>query len=50
MFMGGYLMQGMQPNNKWFYGVYAAGCVLTALAGVFLHQSGFYLTMEIGFK
>lgn len=40
MFMGGYVMQSMQPNNKWFYGLYVAGCVLTVLAGVFFYQSG----------
>jgi len=40
MFMGGYIMQSMQPNNKWFYGLYVAGCVLTVLAGVFFYQSG----------
>lgn len=48
VFMGGYIMQSMQPNNKWFYVVYVAGCVLAVLAGVFIHQSGFFI--QVGFK
>jgi len=40
VFMGGYVMQHMQPNNKWFYAVYVAGCVLAVLAAVFFYQTG----------
>jgi len=40
VFMGGYVMQSMQPNNKWFYGVYVADCVLAVLACVFFYQTG----------
>ena len=40
VFMGGYVMQHMQPNNKWFYGVYMAAVVLAVLAVVFFYQTG----------
>lgn len=40
VFMGGYVMQHMQPNNKWFYGVYMAAGALAVLAGVFFYQTG----------
>ena len=46
VFMGGYVMQHMQPNNKWRYAVYIASGVLAALAGVFYYQTG--LTIELG--
>ncbi len=46
VFMGGYVMQHMQPNNKWRYGVYMAACALAVLACVLYYQSG--LTVELG--
>tara|TARA_R110002096_G_scaffold228856_1_gene418350 strand:+ start:432 stop:665 length:234 start_codon:yes stop_codon:yes gene_type:complete len=46
VFMGGYVMQHMQPNNKWRYAVYIASVVLAVLAGVFYYQTG--LTFELG--
>jgi hypothetical protein len=44
--MGGYVMQHMQPNNKWRYVVYIASAALAILAGVFYLQTG--LTMGLG--
>lgn len=40
VFMGGYVMQHMQPNNKWRYAAYIASGVLAVLAGVFYYQTG----------
>ena len=40
VFMSGYVMQHMQPNNKWRYAAYAASGVLAAFAAVFYYQSG----------
>lgn len=41
VFMSGYVMQHMQPNNKWFYVVYVAASALGVLALVFFCQLDF---------
>lgn len=42
--------KALQPNSKCHVFIMLVSFALAALAGVFLHQSGFYLTVEIGFK
>ena len=49
VFLGGYFMQHLQPNNKWFYVVYVAASALAVLAGVFLYLSGFRVSFEMFF-
>jgi len=43
-------VKALQPNSKRHVFIMLVSCVLAALAGVFLHQSGFYINLEIGFK
>jgi len=40
--------KALQPNSKRHVFIMFVSCVLVALAGVFLHQSGFFI--QVGFK
>jgi len=42
--------KSMQPNGKCHIFIMLVSFALAVLAGVFLHQSGFYINLEIGFK
>ena len=48
VFMGGYWMQHMQPNDKFRYVAYVVAGVLAVFSVLFLNQSGFFI--QVGFK